>query len=67
MDVEEGVPMVSVAPHDADPDVKAAAQYVCDGVADEVELRHAAQAMASVGGGVVKLEKGTFIQTKGSF
>jgi hypothetical protein len=49
-----------VAASDASPEVKARADYVCDGVADDVELKAAHDAVKAAGGGTVFLSMGTF-------
>lgn len=50
---------IKVAAHNATDKSKAAADYVCGGVNDEVELNAAVQALP-VGGGSIELSEGTF-------
>lgn len=49
-----------VASADAPADVRAAARYVCDGVADNVQIQAALDAAKADGGGIVQLSVGTF-------
>lgn len=49
-----------VASADAPADVRAAARYVCDGVADNVQIQAAIDAAKADGGGIVQLSVGTF-------
>lgn len=49
-----------VAAADASADVKAASRYVCDGVADDVQIQAAVAAAKTAGGGIVQLSGGTF-------
>ena len=54
---------VVVAASDAQPSIKAAADYVCDGVADEVEINAAQdylQALSGIDGGVIVLTEGNY-------
>ncbi len=53
-------PTVIVAASDATPEGKAAADFICDGVNDSVEIRHAFQLLEDQGGGVLKLMGGHF-------
>ena len=52
-----GAMSVTVAAADAPDDVKARADYVCDGTDDDVEIQ---AAIDEVGGGLVQLSQGTF-------
>lgn len=49
-----------VAASDAPASVKAKAQFVCDGTADEVEVQAAVDAARSLGGAIVQLSSGRF-------
>jgi len=49
-----------VAASDASDDVKAAADYVCDGTADDVQIQAAIDALVAGGGGKVVLSEGEF-------
>ena len=49
-----------VAAADASAEVRAAARYVCDGVADNVQIQAALDAAKAEGGGIVQLSGGTF-------
>lgn len=49
-----------VAAADASADVRAAARYVCDGTADQVQIQAAIDAAKADGGGIVQLSGGTF-------
>lgn len=53
------VGVLTVAASDAPQEAKDAAQYVCDGTADDVQIQAALDAIASTGG-TVKLTEGTF-------
>jgi len=55
----KGTSVILVAASDAPDSVKSAADYVCDGVADEVEITAAINALANKGGRV-QLSQGTF-------
>lgn len=52
-----------VAASDAPAHVKAQADYVCDGTADQTEINAAITAANTAGGGVVSLSVGTFTQS----
>ena len=52
---------VVVAAHNASRESKTHADYVCDGVADEVEITAAITSISNAGGGSVLLSEGTFI------
>jgi hypothetical protein len=65
--IREGSVSVIVAAYDADPLVKNRADYVCDGVDDEVQIQEAIDSLpdvalydAGLGGGSVCLSQGTF-------
>lgn len=49
-----------VASATAPADVRAAAKYVCDGIADQVEIQAAIDAAQNAGGGIVQLSGGSF-------
>jgi hypothetical protein len=49
-----------VAAADASAEVRKAARYVCDGVADQVQIQAAIDAAKAEGGGIVQLSGGTF-------
>jgi hypothetical protein len=49
-----------IAASDAPANVKAQADYVCDGTADDVQIQAAIDAVAISGGGIVQLSSGTF-------
>lgn len=49
-----------VAAADASVEVRKAARYVCDGVADQVQIQAAIDAAKAEGGGIVQLSGGTF-------
>lgn len=49
-----------VAAFDAPANVKARAQYVCDGTADDVQIQSAIDAVKAMGGGLVQLSGGHF-------
>lgn len=49
-----------VAAADASVEVRRAARYVCDGVADQVQIQAAIDAAKADGGGIVQLSGGTF-------
>lgn len=51
---------VAVAAADASFDERAAADFICDGVEDNVELEAARDLLAAAGGGVLLLSSGTF-------
>ena len=51
---------ILVASDDADADLKNAAQYVCDGTADEVQIQAAIDAAIAMGGACVELSAGDF-------
>jgi len=57
------IPTVYVCANDSPPELKAVAQYVCDGTDDEVELQSALDYVNGLGGGKVQLEKGTYYIT----
>lgn len=50
----------TVAANDAPADDKAAADYLCDGTADNVQIQQAIDAAQTAGGGVVQLSQGNF-------
>lgn len=49
-----------VAANNAPDSVKARAQYICDGTADEVQVQAAVDAVKAAGGGRVQLSRGSF-------
>lgn len=52
---------IVVAASDADAKIKLNADYVCDGVDDEVEINQAIAEIAALGGGQIYLPKGNYI------
>jgi hypothetical protein len=58
--VAAGWPWYVVAASTAGPLVKAKADYVCDGVADNVQIQQAIDAAKAAGGGIVQLSYGQF-------
>ena len=50
----------TIAASDASANVKANADYICDGTADEVQIKAAIAAARTAGGGEVRLSEGTF-------
>ena len=57
---------VLVAAHDAPDSVRAIADFVCDGVNDEYELRAAAQAASELTNGRIEFSEGTYNLRQGT-
>lgn len=56
-----GVGILTVAAVDAPQADKDAADYLCDGIADEVQINQAITAAQALGGGIVALSRGNFL------
>lgn len=54
-------PSIKIAANDAMAFFQEAADYVCDGVNDEVQIQSALTALDAVGGGTLMLSEGTFV------
>lgn len=57
---------VTIAAADSSAEERDAADYVCDGVADEVEIQAAVDFVGALGGGVPQLLEGQFVTSAGA-